>query len=387
MANANTPLETYLNELNGTPLLTREQERVYGERNLCGDSEAYNVLVTSNLRLVVSIARGYLGRGLPLEDLIQEGDIGLMRAMKDFDPTRGNRVSTYASLWIKQAMGRAILEKAKTVRVPVYLYEFRKKFDRVVREFLRDQGWHPSESEIAEGLGMQVKKLRKAMKKLGIAGPFMREGTPIAGSEPDEEGAGHGTISTDESPSSSMETSDRMAQLGNGIALLDTREQTVLRERFGLLDEEPLSLKEISVELGLSRERIRQIERDGLSMLRAHNEFFNEWNPHASDEERISVLRAHLPLYAKATPGMRDSASFNWIPSALSELEDIERHVVRARNGMESCQNGYGSIAKMLGLNARDVERIEKEALAKMRPKKIATRQMPHEEPDDLDAA
>jgi RNA polymerase primary sigma factor len=262
-SNLQTPLETYLREINETPLLSAEDEQELAARISCGDVEARDRMVRANLRLVVNIARGYSGKGLGLQDLIEEGNLGLLRAVEGFDPTVGTRFSTYASYWIKQSIKRALINSAKTIRIPAYMVELLSKWRRANSRLSEELGRTPTPEEIARVLGLPKKKL-----------PIIKKAIRIYNSTPQtdqaEAGWSLGEMVMDErmkSPDEEMLEDDVLKHVMQMIEEMDTREATVLRMRFGLGDSEPHTLKEIGEKLGLTRERVRQIETEALRKL------------------------------------------------------------------------------------------------------------------------
>lgn len=258
-----TPLETYLREINETRLLSAAEEQMLAGRIAEGDAEARDRMVRANLRLVVNIARGYSGKGLGLQDLIEEGNLGLLRAVEGFDPTMGTRFSTYASYWIKQSIKRALINSAKTIRIPAYMVELLSKWRRANTRLSEELGRTPTHEEIARVLGLPKKKL-----------PIIKKAIRIYNSTPQtdqaEVGWSLGEMVMDErmkSPEDELLDHDVLASVLQMIDRLDEREATVLRMRFGLGDMDPHTLKEIGEKLNLTRERVRQIETEALQRL------------------------------------------------------------------------------------------------------------------------
>ncbi|MDZ4818576.1 MAG: RNA polymerase sigma factor RpoD/SigA [Planctomycetota bacterium] len=260
-----TPLETYLREINETALLTGQDEQELAVAIGNGDIRARDRMVRANLRLVVNIARGYAGKGLGLQDLIEEGNLGLLRAVEGFDPAMGTRFSTYASYWIKQSIKRALINTAKTIRIPAYMVELLSKWRRASARLTEELGRTPTPEEIARVLGLQRKKL-----------PIIKKAIRIYNSTPQtdqaEAGWSLGEMVMDEStrsPEDELLNYDSLTKVLGMMGSMDSREATVLRMRFGLDDHEPRTLKEIGESLGLTRERVRQIETEALGKLAA----------------------------------------------------------------------------------------------------------------------
>ncbi len=258
-----TPLETYLREINETSLLTAEDEQELAYRIEDGDVEARDRMVRANLRLVVNIARGYTGKGLSLQDLIEEGNLGLLRAVEGFDPSVGTRFSTYASYWIKQSIKRALINSAKTIRIPAYMVELLSKWRRANARLSEELGRTPTPEEIARVLGVPKKKL-----------PIIKKAIRIYNASPQndqaEAGWSLGEMVMDErmkSPDEELLEHDVLNRVRELLDEMDPREATVLRMRFGLEDQEPHTLKQIGERLGLTRERVRQIETEALARL------------------------------------------------------------------------------------------------------------------------
>jgi len=258
-----SPLETYLREINETPLLTPEQEKELAYRVAQGDLEARDLMVRANLRLVVNIARSYAGKGLSLQDLIEEGNLGLLRAVEGFDPTMDTRFSTYASYWIKQSIKRALVNTAKTIRIPAYMVELLSKWRRASTELEDKLGRQPTFEEIARYLELPKKKLNIIKKAIRVYNSAPQ-------TDQTDDGWSLGEMIMDErskSPDDALEDSDCLEHVMRLLDTLDQREAKVLRMRFGLDDQEPKTLKEIGQALGLTRERVRQIENEALQKL------------------------------------------------------------------------------------------------------------------------
>lgn len=258
-----SPLETYLREINETPLLTPEEEQELAFAVAQGDPVARDRMVRANLRLVVNIARSYTGKGLSLQDLIEEGNLGLLRAVEGFDPAMGTRFSTYASYWIKQSIKRALINCAKTIRIPAYMVELLSKWRRASTRLAEELGRTPTPEEVARVLGLPRKKLgiiKKAIKIYNL--------TPQ--NDQSENGWSLGEILMDEdapTPEEDLVKQDNLVHIMEQLNKMDPREATVLRMRFGLDDNQPKTLKEIGEALGLTRERVRQIETEALQRL------------------------------------------------------------------------------------------------------------------------
>ena len=258
------PVRMYLKEIGKVPLLTAEEERELAIRMQNGDEEAKNKLCESNLRLVVSIAKRYLNRGLTFLDLIQEGNLGLIKAVDKFDYTKGFKFSTYATWWIRQAITRSIADQARTIRIPVHMVETINKLIRIQRQLLQELGREPSAEEIAKEMGITVEKVRE-IKKIS-QDPVSLE-TPIG----EEEDSHLGDFIPDDdvpAPVDAAAYSMLKEQLMEVLDTLSEREKKVLMLRFGLEDGRPRTLEEVGKEFNVTRERIRQIEAKALRKLR-----------------------------------------------------------------------------------------------------------------------
>ena len=258
------PVRMYLKEIGQVPLLEAEREHELAEKMMNGDEHAKNMIVQANLRLVVSIAKKHVGKGMAFLDLIQEGNLGLMKAVDKFDYSKGFKFSTYATWWIRQAITRAIADQARTVRIPVHMVETIHKVSRVSRNLLQELGREPTPEEIAEAIGMTPEKVRDTMKY--ALEPVSLE-TPIG----EEEDSHLGDFIPDEdspAPSDAASYTLLKEQLNEVLHTLTPREEQVLKLRFGLLDGKTRTLEEVGKEFDITRERIRQIEAKALRKLR-----------------------------------------------------------------------------------------------------------------------
>src|SRR3954466_238203 len=258
-----SPLETYLREINETALLTADQEKSLARRIETGDNSARDQMVRANLRLVVNIARGYTGKGLALQDLIEEGNLGLLRAVEGFDPTMNTRFSTYASYWIKQSIKRALVNTAKTTRIPAYRVELLAKWRRATNKLSDELGRPPTHEEVAKLLGLPKKKLAIIKKAIRVYNAAPQSDQTEAGWSIDEMLMDN----RPKTPDTERVETDDLKQVLILLEKMDKREATVLRMPFGLNDEEPKTLKEIGECLALTRERVRQIESEALAKL------------------------------------------------------------------------------------------------------------------------
>ena len=258
------PVKVYLKEIGRVPLLSPEEEIDLAMRIIDGDEYAKKRLSEANLRLVVSIAKRYVGRGMQFLDLIQEGNLGLIKAVEKFDYTKGFKFSTYATWWIRQAITRAIADQARTIRIPVHMVETINKVKKVSSQLLHKNGHEPVAEEIANELDMPVDKVREIMR---VAQEPVSLETPIGEEEDSHLGD---FIPDDEAPAPADAASHTLLkeQLGEVLSTLTTREEKVLRLRFGLEDGRPRTLEEVGKEFVVTRERIRQIEAKALRKLR-----------------------------------------------------------------------------------------------------------------------
>ncbi len=258
------PVRMYLKEIGKVPLLDNDQEQVLAEKMANGDEEAKKQLVEANLRLVVSIAKRYVGKGMFFLDLIQEGNLGLMKAVDKFDYHKGYKFSTYATWWIRQAITRAIADQARTIRIPVHMVETIHKVSRYSRQLLQEYGREASAEEIAEKMGTSPDKVREIMK---IAQDPVSLETPIGEEEDSHLGD---FIPDDDSPAPAEAASYALLreQLNEVLHTLTPREEHVLKLRFGLDDGRTRTLEEVGKEFNITRERIRQIEAKALRKLR-----------------------------------------------------------------------------------------------------------------------
>jgi len=262
--NTSSPLQIYLQDINDTPLLSADEERTLAERIALGDPEAREHMVKANLRLVVNIARGYLGKGLNLEDLIEEGNLGLMRAVEGFDAGMETRFSTYASYWIKQSIRRAVMNNGKPIRLPAYMVSLLSKWRRASTVLADRLGRTPTPEEVG-------KALRLSRKKMDIVAQAIQ----INNLTHHTEGAGDEkqilddvlTDERDKGPEALMMEADDLERVLDRLDALDDREANVIRMRFGLGDHEPMTLREVGETLGLTRERVRQLETLALRKL------------------------------------------------------------------------------------------------------------------------
>ena len=258
------PVRLYLKEIGCIPLLDSEGERILAEKMLEGDEDAKTRLVESNLRLVVSIAKKYLGRGMYFLDLIQEGNLGLMKAVEKFDYTKGYKFSTYATWWIRQAITRAIADQARTIRIPVHMVETIHKVTKYSRQMLQELGREPTAEEIGDKIGMSADKVREILK---ISQDPVSLETPIGEEEDSHLGD---FIPDDDTPAPSDAAASNILRevIERELHTLTSREEHVIKLRFGLYDGRTRTLEEVGKEFDITRERIRQIEAKALRKLR-----------------------------------------------------------------------------------------------------------------------
>lgn len=262
--NIDDPVKMYLKEIGKIPLLSADQERILAEKMANGDEDSKKKLAETNLRLVVSIAKRYVGRGMQFLDLIQEGNMGLMKAVEKFDFKRGFKFSTYATWWIRQAITRSIADQARTIRIPVHMVETINKLVRIERQLVQELGREPTNEEISEQMGIEVDKVNEIRK---IAQEPVSLETPIG----EEDDSHIGDFIEDETaiaPDDAANFSMLKEQLNTVLNTLSDREKKVLELRFGLNDGTPRTLEEVGKEFDVTRERIRQIEAKALRKLK-----------------------------------------------------------------------------------------------------------------------
>jgi RNA polymerase primary sigma factor len=262
------PVRLYLHQISQVPLLSAAEEVALATRMERGDLEAKRRLIEANLRLVVSIAKRYMGRGLSLLDLIQEGNLGLMRAVEKFDYRRGFKFSTYATWWIRQAVTRALADQARTIRIPVHMVEASNRLLRVQRQLLFELNREPSPEEMAATLGITAQKVRAMLRMIqppiSLESPVGEQGDAQLGDLIEDEDAAR-------PPEAAIE-SLRKDELAALLGLLSRRERAILELRFGLAGEPPRTLEEVGRQFGVSRERIRQLENKTIASLRTHHD-------------------------------------------------------------------------------------------------------------------
>jgi RNA polymerase primary sigma factor len=264
----NDPVRMYLKEIGKVPLLTAEEEVALAKRIERHDMDAKCRLIEANLRLVVSIAKRYVGRGMLFLDLIQEGNLGLIRAVEKFDYRKGYKFSTYATWWIRQAITRAIADQARTIRIPVHMVETINKLIRVQRQLLQEMNCEPTPEQIAQEMGTTPQKVREILK---ISQEPVSLETPIG----EEEDSQLGDFIEDEDATMPVEAVSEIMQKEELNAVLNQlthRERKVVELRFGLKGEHPRTLEEVGQKFGVTRERIRQIEAKTLAKLKSYRE-------------------------------------------------------------------------------------------------------------------
>jgi RNA polymerase primary sigma factor len=268
---ADDSVKMYLREIGKIPLLTQEEEQVLAQKAAKGNKKAKDKMVEANMRLVVSIAKRYSGRGLDFLDLIQEGNTGLLRAVEKFDPEKGFKFSTYATWWIRQAITRAIADQARTIRIPVHMHETINKVLRASRKLTSELNREPTIEEIAKEMDMDVEKIDYVMRiKQDIASLDQS-----VGKDGDDEDSVLGDFVEDEdriSPEDSAANQMLKEQLAEIISTLSEREQKIIKLRFGIGGGRPHTLEEVGAEFSVTRERIRQIEAKALSKLRKNKD-------------------------------------------------------------------------------------------------------------------
>lgn len=265
--NVDDSVKMYLKDIGRVPLLTTEEELTYAKRMAEGDQEAKDRLINANLRLVVSIAKRYVGRGMQFLDLIQEGNLGLMKAVDKFDYTKGFKFSTYATWWIRQAITRSIADQARTIRIPVHMVETINKLVKVSRQLLQELGREPTQQEIAEEMGITIQKVVEIQK---IAQDPVSLETPI-GEEDDSHLGDFIEDTTATAPMEAAEAKMLKDQVEEILGTLAPREAMVLILRYGLRDNRPRTLEEVGKVFNVTRERIRQIEAKALRRLKHPN--------------------------------------------------------------------------------------------------------------------
>ena len=257
-------IKVYLNEISQYNLLSKEDEVRYAKAAANGNQEAKNALINHNLRLVVSIAKKYMGRGLTLSDLIQEGNFGLIKATEKYDVDKGFRFSTYATYWIKQSISRAVMDQTRNIRIPIHVIELISKIKKAERDFQQSYNREPKEADVAAVLGLDVKKIKEAYS-------WMKDTSSLDVVVGDDEDTTVGSFIEDESVADSfmnIEDDERKEAVQNILNTLTDREQLIIKSRFGIGMNRAKTLDEIGTELGLSRERVRQIEAAALKKLR-----------------------------------------------------------------------------------------------------------------------
>lgn len=288
-------LQLYLAQISQYPLLTKKEEIALSAKIRKGDKEAKERMINSNLRLVVKIARAYVDIGVPLLDLISEGNIGLVKAVERFDPAKGGKFSTYGSFWIKQAIKRALANQGKTIRLPVYLGDKISKLRRVGSSLSGELGREASDEEIAEEMGMKASKVRRlkqaAKRPTSLDAPVGTEDSTTVGELVRDE--------TVLDPFQILSTKSRNKEIADLLAGLNERERAILGKRFGLDGSDPVTLEMLGDKMGVTRERIRQLEKAALSKMRRVLEL-KEKKPAS-----VGLIRKKPPQPVKTTPKKR----------------------------------------------------------------------------------
>ena len=257
------PVKAYLKEIGRVPLLTAEQETELARAAQAGDEDARRKLSEANLRLVVSVAKRYAGRGLPFLDLIQEGNLGLIRAVEKFDYTKGYKFSTYATWWIRQAITRAIADQARTIRIPVHMVETINRMRQATNQLVYQNGHEPTPEELAKAMDMSVERVREIQR-------MAQEPASLESPVGEEEDSSLGDFVADENAEAPGKAADRAMvaqQINLALKSLTPREEKVIRLRFGLDDGRPRTLEEVGRDFGVTRERVRQIEAKAIRKL------------------------------------------------------------------------------------------------------------------------
>ena len=257
------PVKTYLKEIGRVPLLTAGQEMALAKAARAGDADARRALSEANLRLVVSVAKRYAGRGLPFLDLIQEGNLGLMKAAEKFEPERGFKFSTYATWWIRQSITRAIADQARTIRIPVHMVETINRMRQATNQLVYQNGHEPTPEELAKAMDMSVERVREIQR-------MAQEPASLESPVGEEEDSSLGDFVADENAEAPGKAADRAMvaqQINQALKSLTPREEKVIRLRFGLDDGRPRTLEEVGRDFGVTRERVRQIEAKAIRKL------------------------------------------------------------------------------------------------------------------------
>jgi len=294
-----SPYDNYLKEIKEDTLLSATEEKELAEAIARGDHDAKNRMIRSNLRLVVKIAREYVGRGLALDDLIGEGNLGLIRAVQEYDPRFGTRFSTYASYWIKQAIRHALINTTATIRLPAHMIGLMTKWRRVERSLSRQQGFPPSADQVAKQLGLsetQKSLIAKAKRAshLKLESAFSDESHDWSSNTSDD---------SQESPDSAIEVEEEHRQLSGKLDRLDDRERAIINQRFGLDGQMPLTLKEVGKRLGVTREWVRKIEIRALMKL--NDDSFERIIP--AKTRKAETKRTKGGCLAETSPGRTQS--------------------------------------------------------------------------------